>query len=282
MASVVVLLIISSSSSAVSAVPQLWPLPQSYSHGVASASLDPESFFGVAPTPMLERAFARYSKIIFVGCGATGTEVTPNSTIKHLEFTITAPNAAGPAEHMDEWYELEVPMSGPAVARARTQWGALRALETLSQVVDSCTVTGLPLAIADAPRFTHRGIMLDLARVWWSMDGVRGVLDAMQYSKLNVLHLHLTDSEAFPVETSALNATRASFDPKNGCRAPMPSSSIPPESQSQSQDTRTHTHTQTRTLYPELPLPEDPDRCTYSQASCVICGRPRYPCTARI
>ena len=64
---------------------------------------------------------------------------------------------------------------------------------------------GLPLAITAAPRFTHRGLMLDLARVWWSTEGVKSVIEAMEYSKLNVLHLHLTDSEAFPVETSAFN-----------------------------------------------------------------------------
>lgn len=225
--------------------PLLWPLPQSYSHGTATASLDPKSFFGVPPTPMLERAFARYSKIIFAGCDeitATGNAESSGVIIRRLEFNISAPDTAGPAEHMDEWYELEVPVSGPAVARARTQWGALRALETFSQAVESCTITGLPLAIADAPRFTHRGLLLDMARVWWSMDGVKGVVDAMQFSKLNVLHLHLTDSEAFPVETSALNATRIAFDPKNGCRAPQPS------------------------VAPEGALLEPPKRCTYSQA----------------
>jgi len=90
---------------------------------------------------------------------------------------------------MDEWYELHVPLSGPALVRARTQWGALRALETFSQAVVNCTVRGLPLSVADAPRFTHRGLMLDLARMYWTTEGVRSVVDAMAYSKLNVLHL---------------------------------------------------------------------------------------------
>ena len=238
MALVAVLLVVLSfaSCSEVLAEPLLWPLPQSYSHGTAVASLpsDPKgSFFGVPPTPMLGRAFARYSKIIFLGCDTTGTGTVDSSgahvVIPRLEFSVSDPRAVGPAEHMDEWYELKVPVSGPAVARARTQWGALRALETFSQAVESCTITGLPLAIADAPRFTHRGLLLDMARVWWSMDGVLSVIDAMQFSKLNVLHLHLTDSEAFPVETTAFNATLLAYDPKNGCRAPQPQSAVASE-----------------------------------------------------
>ena len=65
--------------------------------------------------------------------------------------------------------------------------------------------------------FTPSGLLLDLARVWWTMAGVHGVVDAMAVSKLNVLHLHLTDSEAFPVESTAFNATSLAFDPANGC-----------------------------------------------------------------
>ena len=45
------------------------------------------------------------------------------------------------------------------------------------------------LSVADAPRFTHRGMLLDLARMYWTMEGVHSVIDAMAYSKLNVLHL---------------------------------------------------------------------------------------------
>ena len=175
--------------------PLLWPLPQSYSHGLGVASLPatPTGFFSApdGSTPLLGRAFARYSKTVFRGCGssATASPVVSSATVSHLTFSIDMPDAEGPEEHMDEWYELHVPVSGRGLVRSRTQWGALRALETFSQAVVNCTVVGLPLSVADAPRFTHRGMMLDLARMYWTMEGVHSVIDAMAYSKLNVLHL---------------------------------------------------------------------------------------------
>jgi hypothetical protein len=55
----------------------------------------------------------------------------------------------------------------------------------------------------DAPRFTHRGVLLDLARRFWPADALFSVLDAMASSKLNVLHLHITDAESFMFESLA-------------------------------------------------------------------------------
>ena len=175
--------------------PLFWPLPRSYNHGLGVASLPttPTDFFTVESgfTPLLGRAFARYSNIVFHGCSfsTNARAVVTSAAVSHLTFSIDTPDAAGPEEHMDEWYEMHVPVSGPALVRARTQWGALRALETFSQTVVNCRVVGLPLFVSDAPRFTHRGMMLDLARLYWTMEGVRSVVDAMAYSKLNVLHL---------------------------------------------------------------------------------------------
>ena len=243
-------------------VPLFWPLPQSYSHGVGVASLPttPTDFFTVQNgrlTPLLGRAFARYSSTVFRGCSSSSSAspVVTSAAVSRLAFSIDTPDAEGPEEHMDEWYEMDVPVAGPALVRARTQWGALRALETFSQAVVNCRVVGLPLSVADAPRFTHRGMMLDLARLYWTMEGVRSVVDAMAYSKLNVLHLvcaadltllsdcsrswqanvypcivpqHLTDSEAFPVESTALNATALAYHPADGCRTLSPNGSHPP------------------------------------------------------
>ena len=176
--------------------PLLWPLPQSYSYGLGVASLPaaPTGFFSApdGSTALLGRAFTRYSKLVFRGCSSSSADSGPvvsSAAVSHLIFSIDMPDAEGPEEHMDEWYEMHVPVSGSALVRARTQWGALRALETFSQAVVNCTVVGLPLSVADAPRFTHRGMMLDLARMYWTMEGVRSVIDAMAYSKLNVLHL---------------------------------------------------------------------------------------------
>jgi hexosaminidase len=56
------------------------------------------------------------------------------------------------------------------------------------------------VSIADAPRFAWRGIMLDSARHYQSPDFIRRFIDAMAMHKLNVLHWHLTDDQAWRLE----------------------------------------------------------------------------------
>jgi hexosaminidase len=67
-------------------------------------------------------------------------------------------------------------------------------------------VVSLPAArILDAPRYAWRGLSLDLARTFFTVDEVRRVIDLLALYKLNVLHLHLTDDESWrlPVGRSA-------------------------------------------------------------------------------
>ena len=72
----------------------------------------------------------------------------------------------------------------------------LRGLATLAQL----TAAGKTLPgvlIADSPRFAWRGLMIDAARHFISVPTILRTLDAMALVKLNVLHLHLTDDQAF-------------------------------------------------------------------------------------
>ena len=57
------------------------------------------------------------------------------------------------------------------------------------------------LHIDDAPRFGWRGLMLDSARHFQSVDDIKRLLDAMAQLKLDVFHWHLTDDQGwrFPV-----------------------------------------------------------------------------------
>ncbi|CAI5500505.1 unnamed protein product, partial [Closterium sp. Naga37s-1] len=122
---------------------------------------------------------------------------------------------------VDESYELSIPHAPPQLAtrhghaianmsatiRASTTIGALRALETLSQlcvfdfVARVVTIRGSPLLIRDAPRFQHRGLLIDTARHFLPVPVMERVIDSMAYAKLNVLHWHMVDSQSFPIET---------------------------------------------------------------------------------
>ncbi len=54
--------------------------------------------------------------------------------------------------------------------------------------------------IEDAPRFRWRGMMLDSARNFFSVEYVKKFIDRMAQHKLNVFHWHLTDDEGWRIE----------------------------------------------------------------------------------
>ena len=54
--------------------------------------------------------------------------------------------------------------------------------------------------IRDHPEYMHRGVMLDVARHFFSVEDVKHLMDLMVFYKLNVLHLHLTDDQGWRIE----------------------------------------------------------------------------------
>lgn len=58
------------------------------------------------------------------------------------------------------------------------------------------------LSVHDSPAYTHRGILLDTARSYYSVDSLKRLLDGMAMNKLNTFHWHLTDSQSFPYLSS--------------------------------------------------------------------------------
>jgi len=58
--------------------------------------------------------------------------------------------------------------------------------------------------ITDYPDMHHRGVMLDIVRNFYPKDSVLSILDIMADNKLNVLHFHISDDEAWRVEIPTL------------------------------------------------------------------------------
>ena len=55
-------------------------------------------------------------------------------------------------------------------------------------------------SINDAPRFGYRGMHLDVARHFFTLDEVKRILNVMAVHKLNTLHWHLTDDQGWRIE----------------------------------------------------------------------------------
>ena len=100
--------------------------------------------------------------------------------------------------------------SSNAVVRASGLNGVLYALATLRQMLPAA-IYGDKIAdkehwvlpcceISDKPRFGWRGMHLDSARHFWSIDEVKRYLDVMAMYKLNRFHWHLTDDQGWRIE----------------------------------------------------------------------------------
>jgi hexosaminidase len=103
----------------------------------------------------------------------------------------------------DERYGLEITGAGVRVW-GPTAEGVHRGLTSLRQLITAFAQDGraaLPTArVIDGPRFTWRGLSLDVARTFHSPTVVRRVIDMCALYKLNVLHLHLTDDQGWRIE----------------------------------------------------------------------------------
>jgi hexosaminidase len=133
-----------------------------------------------------------------------------------------------------EAYSIVAKPDGVTV-KARTPAGLLYGAVTLWQLLTLATpqsgIGQIPaLEIRDAPRFAWRGLMLDSARHYQSPEYIKKFIDNMAQHKLNVLHWHLTDDQAWRLEIKKYpkltsvgawrvpegQAPRADIDPKTG------------------------------------------------------------------
>ena len=114
----------------------------------------------------------------------------------------------------DESYALAVT---PAEVRleAKTDLGVLRGLETLLQLLSADEKGSyFPcVTIADQPRFTWRGLLIDVGRHFHPVEVIKRNIDGLAAVKMNVLHLHLTEDQGFRVESKVFpNLTELGSD----------------------------------------------------------------------
>ncbi len=80
--------------------------------------------------------------------------------------------------------------------------GLFYGIQTLQQLlyIEDGKLMLPALSIEDKPRFEYRGVMLDVARYFYSIDYVKEFIDVMAHYKLNVFHWHLTEDGGWRIE----------------------------------------------------------------------------------
>lgn len=178
--------------------PSLMPIPKSVAYTGATRPIGGMTirWDGRAPTPLLKRAAARFLQRLAALAGPGGGT---SPVALHIRYGVDPDYLT---LHEKERYTLAVAPGGVEL-RADGPAGVLRGLATLLQLVRR-TPEGPVLtdaSIDDAPRFLWRGLMIDVARHFLSVETMKRQLDAMELVKLNVLHWHLSDGTGFRVES---------------------------------------------------------------------------------
>ncbi|KAK4766221.1 hypothetical protein SAY87_007863 [Trapa incisa] len=198
----------------------LLPLPWEFTSGEGTLSVDPALSLSVSgkggSSGIVKEGFDRYKAIIFKNSDVFS--IFSAFRKKRAVYDVVKLNVIVHSASEDlqlgiaESYSLVVGRShnqsiiGEATIEATTVFGALRGLETFSQL---CTfdygsktvlIHNTPWIIHDRPRFKYRGLLLDTSRHYFPVDVIKHILESMSFAKLNVLHWHIIDEQAFPLE----------------------------------------------------------------------------------
>eukprot|EP01103_Thecamoeba_quadrilineata_P000432 TRINITY_DN1036_c0_g1_i2.p1 TRINITY_DN1036_c0_g1~~TRINITY_DN1036_c0_g1_i2.p1 ORF type:complete len:454 (-),score=70.64 TRINITY_DN1036_c0_g1_i2:369-1730(-) len=187
----------------------VWPAPASITQGVNVLSLDQSSFTidTNSSSSVFAAAIDRYltGGLIFP---FPNSEFQGGEELAHLYIGVGS-ESEDLQLFVDESYNLEVGSKngeGYANLTAATIYGAMRGLETFSQLVDynytsnTYAINCSPTVVYDSPRFPWRGLLIDSSRHFLSPSTIYRTIDALSYSKFNTLHWHITDAESFPLE----------------------------------------------------------------------------------
>ena len=112
-------------------------------------------------------------------------------------ITINKVNALG-----EESYTLNIGNNGIFIG-ASDRAGALYGLQSLKQIFLVSKLENTPvkfIEIKDSPKFSYRGMLLDISRNFYGPDKIKQILDYLSFLKINYLDFRLTDDEGWRLE----------------------------------------------------------------------------------
>jgi len=137
---------------------------------------------------------------------STGFPLTITDTEKSKGITLSIDNGL---DLNDEGYTLEV-TSQKVIIKGKTAQGLFHGMQSFMQLlpaeiespslVSDIAWNAPAVSIKDEPRFGYRGIHLDPCRHFMTVEEVKRQLDVLSLFKINRMHWHLTDDQAWRIE----------------------------------------------------------------------------------
>ena len=107
---------------------------------------------------------------------------------------------------LEESYKLSIDENKISI-EASDRAGALYGLQSLKQLFLASSLESNMLKhmnISDSPRFSYRGMLLDISRNFYGPDKIKQILDYLSFFKINHLDFRLTDDEGWRLEIPGL------------------------------------------------------------------------------
>lgn len=135
-----------------------------------------------------------------------------SSYVQCLDIALTSSNSTfkPSAADVDESYNLTISEAGIAKLSASSANSVLHGLQTFSQLFyehssgDAWYLVNAPIEIQDKPVYPWRGVLLDTARNFFPVEDIKRTIDGMSATKMNKLHVHVTDSQSWPLEIPSI------------------------------------------------------------------------------
>ena len=149
--------------------------------------------------PDLEKEAGFLSKYI---CDISGIKLKINCTDENIDNSIKL-NVASTFSDNLEAYQIIVNEKDITITSSNTS-GIFYGIQTLRKslpIVKNVTKIEFPsVTINDYPRFSYRGMHLDVSRHFFPIDSLKVYIDVMALHNLNKFHLHLTDDQGWRFE----------------------------------------------------------------------------------
>lgn len=193
----------------------IWPMPESVEYGNKSLFLSKDFQLKTDGSKypdasgILKDGFTRLLDVITANNVIEFNSKVDDSLLLQGIHVVVLSESDELQYDIDESYKLLIHPEGKqnyAHIEAATVYGALHALQTFSQLVHfnfksrKLVLSQIPWTITDKPRFSYRGLLIDTSRHYQPLPMIKKVIDSMAYAKLNVLHWHIVDTQAFPLE----------------------------------------------------------------------------------
>ena len=169
----------------------IWPQVAESKFGQNTVTISRSLEFDSPQVKTLTAAYERYKLIMFPHATEQGKADSSVNTITVVKVEVENVSEEYPQLETDESYELLISTDGESTISAKTVYGVLRALESLSQLVlfdydeEQYLISNSPVSIKDMPRYPHRGLLLDTSRHFQPLSEIERTIDALSYAKYN-------------------------------------------------------------------------------------------------